>query len=54
MIRKIIHVSELKLGDTLPYGCDIGIVISLSPVVVLLPFRLIEWSGNTIAIYKHG
>lgn len=51
MLRKIIHVSELKLGDTLPYDPNIGIVISLSPVVVLLPFRLIKWSGNTIAIY---
>lgn len=51
MLRKIIHVSELKLGDIIPYGHNIGIIVSLSPVIVLLPFRLIEWSGNTIAIY---
>ena len=54
MLRKIIHVSELKLCDILPYGCDIGIIVSLSPVIVLLSFRLIRWSGNTIAVYKHG
>ncbi len=54
MLRKIIYVSELKLGDMIPYGSDIGIVVSLSPVIILLPFKLMEWFGNTIAAYKHG
>lgn len=54
MLRKIIYVSELKLGDMIPYGSDIGIVVSLFPVVILLPFKLMEWRGNTIAAYKHG
>ena len=41
--RITINSSELKLGDLIPYGSDVGIVVNLSPVLILLSNELVEW-----------